>query len=264
MGPGNKCDGCGDASAKNVGDEYHQSTRHYYINYQVKEENGVKYWDIVESSLNTSSLEGLSEQEQQKITSEYSEKTNFVKIQDAYENTAMNRAKVLFGTDRSMTYTIDADQPTVSGFLLELVDPMPSSATITWNIDHEGFINVNEGEVLVRAGIGSGLKALQKAKPIWKFLREGEMFKEGTDLQKMLANYWKKGASVGNGGTADMVLHEFQTGSELGHLQKLTNYRKAFMRALRGEYGALNSFQKEFLIRELHNMQRVFNTITKP
>lgn len=49
------------------------------------------------------------------------------------------------------------------------------------------------------------------------------------------------------------------------HLKKLTDYRKSFLTALRGgkKYGPITQPQREFLIRELRNIQNVFEQITK-
>jgi RHS repeat-associated protein len=263
MGPGEKCEECGNASEKNVGDSYTKETDYYSINYVVKEENGVKFWDIVESNVKTENVDKLSEDKKKEVLKDYFDKTGYVKIQEAYPNTFSERLKVFLPGGNSFEYTIDAEHPTITGVLIDILHPLPSSTITRWDIDNEGFIHIPDGYTEIHANIVSGLKALGKAKRMADVVRDSRYFKNSSPLQKMLANYWKKSDQVGGGGTAAMLLHEFQSGKQLAHLDKAIGYRKAFMRALRGEYGKLNPMQKEVIIRELKHMQNVFDIITR-
>jgi len=264
-GPGDKCEGCGSASEKNVGDQYYDLQGYYAIQYEVFEENGVKFWDIVESHINLTGLAELPEEESKAIMDTYRDKTNYVKVQDAYPDNLANRFQKHINPfdEQEATYEIDGSDPSLWDLTTDVLSPFDSGSFYKWSIDNEGFIKVTgDEELIIKSSLGS-LKLLTKGKPIWKMVRSGELFTNGSKLQKMISQVWKQGYYK-NGSVADQLLFEFKNGLNYHkHLKKTLDYRKALTRAVRGrKYGKLSSIQKQFLIRELRNMQNVLTKIT--
>jgi len=268
-GPGDKCTDCGDPSKLDVGTTHTTSTNNYTINYVVKEDNGRKFWDISSAKLEEGTLSKLSTDEAENIRKEFFDLTSYIKVGKAVGTTFTQKAKDLFDDDIIFSFEVPENEKDLTGIVLDVLSPFDSDANYTFNVDKEGFIHMSDFQLYYKAGVASGAKALLKAYKMGslkglkysKLVKNKEIFKND-NLRNFLTKYFrenKAGLSVGNGGSAAALKVEAETGvllSQTGHYQKVLGAKKYFLKVLGGKMGNLTNIEKQFLIRELIDINR--------
>jgi RHS repeat-associated protein len=99
---------------------------------------------------------------------------------------------------------------------------------------------------------------MRTAKNMGEFVRSTKFFKN-TKLRNFLAKYYRSDAKVGNGSSADALIHEATTGqllSQASHYQKVKDAKTFFTKLLNSSSVALSEFEKQFVVRQILEANR--------
>lgn len=146
---------------------------------------------------------------------------------------------------------------------------LPASRKYQYNlifdINENGEIDLNSGyedriieNRLFSFGSLRIFSQLRSAKNMGEFVRSSKFFKN-TRLKNFLAKYYRSDANVGNGSSADALIHEATTGqllSQAGHYQKVNDAKTFFTKLLNSGSVALSEFEKQFVVRQILEANR--------
>ena len=137
-------------------------------------------------------------------------------------------------------------------------------AIISFDIDEEGFIDLTQPTYTyqINSNYIKVLRDLVRLRRtsgnLAKFVRDSRFFRNN-ELRNFLSQYYRQGASAGNGSSAVALLQEARTGtllSNTGHLNKVAAARNFFVRFLRTNSQSLSKFERNFVIRQILEANR--------